>query len=107
MTKIVNLTPHAVNFCVDGNVLTIPASGQLARVSVQTVPTGEVINGIPVMSSVYGNVEGLPAPQDGVVFLVSTLVAGRVTDRNDVFVPNDFVRDDQGRITGCRSLGRI
>lgn len=107
MTKIVNLTPHAITFCCDGENVTIPASGIIARVSVQTVPTGEIINGIQVMSSVYGDVEGLPASQDGVVFIVSTLVASRVTDRDDVFVPNDFIRDDQGRIVGCRSLGRI
>ena len=62
MMNIINLTPHAITICgADGSIiLTIPASGNLARVSAHTVQTGE-IDGIPVTSTVYGEVEGLPA----------------------------------------------
>lgn len=28
-------------------------------------------------------------------------------DRNDVFIPNESVRDEEGRIIGCKSLGRV
>ena len=106
--KMINLTPHEINF-VDGNgtlLLTVEPSGQLARVSVRTGTVGE-IGGIPVTQSVFGEVEGLPAPEDGTIYIVSALVAGRVPDRRDVFIPNESVRDDKGRIVGCKSLGRV
>lgn len=104
--NIVNLTPHAVNFISDdGNIIkTIEPSGAVARVSAKTETIGE-IDGLPVTTSVYGEVTGLPEPEEGKVYVVSSLVAGRTTNRNDVFVPNEPVRDEKGRIVGCRSLG--
>lgn len=57
--------------------------------------------------TVFGEVEGLPETQEGTIYVVSSLVAQRVPNRTDVFIPNESVRDDQGRIIGCKSLGRI
>lgn len=103
----VNLTPHEITFIfADGNELVIPPSGNLARVSVKTEKVDEV-EGIPVTTSVFGEVEGLPEPKEGTAYLVSSLVAQRVQGRDDVFIPSDSVRDSEGRIIGCRSLGRI
>lgn len=106
--KLINLTPHAINF-VDGDgnaVLTVAPSGDLARVSSQTVTIGDC-DGIPITTTWFGAVVGLPDRQDGTGFIVSSLVAQRVPDRDDVFIPSDSVRDDAGRIIGCRSLGRV
>lgn len=106
--KLVNLTPHAVNVVAEHcDAVTIPPSGILARVSAKTVTTGEVINGIPVTMTEYGEVEGLPAQEEGTAYIVSQLVAARVPNRRDVFIPNEAVRDEAGRIIGCKSLGRI
>ena len=103
----VNLTPHEITFIfADGNELVIPPSGNIARVSVKTEKVDEV-DGIPVTTSVFGEVEGLPEPKEGTAYLVSSLVAQRVQGRDDVFIPSDSVRDSEGRIFGCRSLGRI
>ena len=105
--NFINLTPHAIKFFKpDGSTVEIPASGQLARLTTQTIQTDN-IDGIPVTETVYGEVEGLPAPTEGNVYIVSSLVAQRVPDRTDVFIPAESVRDDQGRIVGCKSLGRI
>lgn len=106
--KIVNLTPHQINFVDDNGVaiLTVEPSGTLARVTTATVITGE-INGIPTTETRFGEVEGLPEKEEGVIFLVSSLVAQRCQDRDDVFIPNESVRDDKGRIIGCKSLGRV
>ena len=105
MTK---MTPHAVSFVVsDDNKIVIPPSGDIARVSAKTVNTGKLINGIPVTRTVYGDVENLPDPQDDTIYIVSSLVAARVPNRDDVFIPNESVRDAEGRIIGCRSLGRV
>lgn len=128
---IINLTPDAINFVgplfnEDGSIYcyetyeTIEPSGQVARVTTKTVPVIETelylggtfskhpmtIEGIPVTMTEFGEVEGLPDPKPGVVYIVSSLVAQRVPDRWDVFIPNESVRDSQGRI-GYKSLGRI
>ena len=106
-TKILNLTPHAINFCSsDGTVILTVESSGLARVACKTVTKGE-INGIPVTENEYSEIEDLPAPQKDTIYLVSALVAGRCKDRKDVFIPNELVRDEKGNIVGCRSLGRI
>lgn len=85
-------------------------NGMLARVASHTVKVGEIVcDGkiIPVTGTSYGEVEGLPAPSEGTIYIVSSLVASRCKDRTDVFIPNESVRDDKGRIVGCRSLGRV
>lgn len=105
--KIVNLTPHAITFMrANEENLVIEPSGKVARVSFETRQI-EAIDGIPVMQNIYGGIVELPEPQEGTIYLVSSLVAARCSERNDVFIPNDSVRDDQGRIIGCRSLARV
>ena len=106
--RIINLTPHEISFVGENGEITlvIEPSGSVARVSVTTETIGECC-GIPVTKTAYGIVEGLPEPQDDTVYLVSSLVATRVPDRGDVFIPNESVRDETGKIIGCRSLGHI
>lgn len=108
--EVVNLTPHALTLVGadgDGENVVYEPSGTLARVSVKTETIGE-LNGFPVTRSVFGEVEGLPEPKEGTIYIVSSLVAGRVpAERKDVFIPNESVRDDKGRIIGCRSFGRV
>lgn len=106
--NLINLTPHTINFLDrEGNdVCALGPSGDVARLSTATETIGDV-NGIPVTRTVFGPVTGLPDPQDGVGYIVSSLVASRVPDRADVFIPADSVRDSQGRIVGCRALGRV
>lgn len=108
-TTIINLTPHAVNI-VDSNdaiTTTIPASGNVARCSQTISIVGSVTLGsvaIPISSSSYGEVVDLPAPQDGVYYVVSRLVMSACPARQDLLVPNDLVRNDAGQVIGCRSL---
>lgn len=106
--KIVNLTPHDINIIGEiGEVVqTFPASGELARCSVSREQV-DVINGIPVNRTVFGAVTGLPEQQEGVVYVVSALVAQAVDGRDDVVIPDDAVRDEQGRIVGCRAFARV
>lgn len=106
--RIINLTPHSITFVDDaGNtVLTVEPSGQIARCSVTREKIRD-INGIPVNKSRFGKVENLPEPQEGTIFIVSALTAQAVPERQDVFIVDDAVRDDQGRIIGCRALAHI
>ena len=111
--RIVNLTPHALNLMPegpDGPTVTIPPSGQVARCAVDRVQVDTVaVDGIavPVNQTRFGEVSDLPDPQPDSIFVVSALVAQAVPDRQDVFITDDAVRDEQGRIIGCRALAHI
>jgi hypothetical protein len=102
---IVNLTPHAINLVGD-NPQNFPPSGTVARCAVTRQQVGTV-DGVPVNRTVYGDVTGLPAPQPGTYYIVSALVAQAVPDRTDVLITDDAVRDDAGRIIGCRALATL
>lgn len=126
--EVYNLTPHAITMMkdIDGKmeeVVQHPASMTLARCKTETVQIGEA-NGIPITATKFGDVfvsrsevneDGtksqieVPFPEErsGRVYLVSSLVAEALGNRNDVFIPNESVRDEQGRIIGCQSYGRI
>ena len=106
--RIINLTPHSITFVDDvGNtVLTVEPSGQVARCSVAREKIG-MIGGIPVNKSRFGEVENLPEPEEGTIYIVSALTAQAVPERDDVFITDDAVRDEQGRVIGCRALAHI
>jgi len=109
--KIVNLTPHPLNLMPEGPegpVVTIPPSGQVARCAVDRVQVDTVtVDGIsiPVNQTRFGKVENLPEPQEGTIFIVSALTAQAVPEREDVFITDDAVRDEQGRIIVCQGAG--
>jgi len=112
MAKIINLTPHEVNIAIDGNAIfmVIPPSGTVARAATRREQVGVIdIDGIeiPVNRVCYGQVENLPDPADGVFYIVSAIVAQAAPGRQDLLVPDDTIRDSQGRITGARALARI
>ena len=70
--KIINLTAHSINVILGEQNIAYPSEG-LARVKTEEKET-EKINGIPVVKTVYTDVEGLPEPEENTVYLVSTLV---------------------------------
>ena len=105
-TQIINLTPHAITLVCGKLPMTIPSSGVVARVSSHTEVIGN-IGDIPITRTAYSAVEGLPEPEEDTIYIVSALVAQRVPERGDVFIPNESVRDENGRIIGCKSLARI
>lgn len=113
--EIVNLTPHTLSFMVktsDGSELTlvIPPSGTIARCAVVREQVGTVIVdgvSIPINHTRFGVVEGLPDPEPDTVYVVSALVAQAVSERKDVYIVDDAVRDEQGRIVGARALAHI
>ena len=111
--KIMNLTPHALSIISGENNMEryiVEPSGIVARVAAKTENAGSITTDgftIPLTTTVFGQVENLPEPEEGVVYVVSSLVAGRVPDRKDVLIPNESIRDNKGRIIGCKSLGHI
>jgi hypothetical protein len=85
----------------------IPASGILPRVKMTNEPAGE-IDGIPIESVIYGEIEGLPDYQEGVHYIVSSLVAAAAAKigRKDCLAPGALVRDknNPSLILGCLFL---
>jgi len=64
------------------------------------------------VSQTYGEIEGLPDPQPGVVYIVSMVVrqAAQAQGRTDVVSPDTSpqgaIRDEQGRIIAVRGFVR-
>ena len=111
--QIVNLTPHTISLMPagpTGPVVTIPPSGRVARCATSRVQVDTVtVDGIsvPVNQTRFGEVDNLPEPQPDTIYIVSALTAQAVPERSDVFVVDDAVRDDQGRIIGARALAHV
>jgi len=113
MLKVINLTPHDVVIVDDSGkeIKRYLASGQVARVNTQAEPIGE-IDGIQVVRTKYGDVDGLPDKQPDTVYLVSLVVAQALRgSRTDVYVPDtgpgSVVRDDKGQIIGVKRLMQL
>lgn len=107
MQKILkNYTPHAINIVrADGSiVMTIPSEGVSIRLKTETAQVGEV-NGIPLTKTIFGEPEGLPEEREDTILVVSQLVKNALPDRKDLVVPAEQVRDAEGRVIGCLSLG--
>lgn len=102
--QFINLTPHTINEVTSG--LTIPASGRVARVKSRTIKVAEHANA-PIYSSEFGDIEGLPEPQDGVIYIVSSLALNSIPpSRTDVVAPGNLQRDENGNPMGCVGFRR-
>lgn len=117
MTKVINMTPHAVRVFLDADgvkVHTYMPSGKSIRLESETYKVGE-IDGVPLTRTRYGNPiivsdglsEELYFETPGVYYIVSAMVAQALPHRKDFLVPAEQVRDSEGKIIGCRSLGTI
>ncbi len=109
---VVNLTAHPVTvFGANGDILARWPPGQDVARRVEVLSDPAYLDSdqgpVPTVNLSYApRVEGLPEPQAGVVYIVSRVTAAAV-ERDDLFFPADEVRDEQGRIAGCRVLGRF
>lgn len=123
--QIINCTPHAINILhgeaeldprtrswkIIGepfSIQTITPSGICPRCK-QTEVEKSLVNGIPVISVEYGEIENLPEPKEDTYLIVSALVAsaGKQRGRNDLLIPARLVRDENGRIIGCLALAGV
>jgi len=110
MSTLVNLTPHEVVLVRGETHLVVPPSGTIARAATtrQQVDVLDVDGTtIPVNRVAFGQVENLPDPAEGVWYIVSSIVAQALPERQDLLVPDDTVRDESGRIVGARALAHV
>lgn len=109
--KFINLTPHTVRIRdFSDEIIELPSSGH-AHVDTTEDDLG-FIGGFEIISAPrYGEVIGLPAPSEGVAYIVSGVVAGHadVKARADVFRPatgpnHGVIRDGDKRIQAVTKL---
>ena len=109
--KLFNLTPHKiVVYAANATKPTviIEATGVVARVSSMMTEVDHSIGTllrIPVSRAEFGDVVGLPAPTEGIVYVVSGMVLDAVgraqPDRTDLLAPGELLRSPDGQILGC------
>lgn len=107
ISKIINLTPHELILFNDNGIEIdiIPSSG-VVRVKEEKIKTGE-INGVPVYKINYTKSDGLPDPSTNIFYFVSIIVAQANRNRKDLLLSSDLVRDEKGRILGCKSFAQL
>lgn len=108
--QIVNRTPHPITILRPSGDLTIPAADRqnIARVRQDSRPMQHEPDDVPLLTGGWGSIVGLAPPRPGILQVVSVQVVlaaiteGRTID--DLVTPGDQVRDNSGRIIGCRGL---
>lgn len=107
-----NLTPHPLNVKImGGEYVTIPPSGDVARVIYDRFPPEQVrIDGHEISVSVAGaprEIIGLPDPEPGVVLIVAKAVSDAAPAyRGDLMSPGKLIRNEDGTVIGCDGLTR-
>jgi hypothetical protein len=108
--RFVNLTPHKVNVVTpDGKEYEFASEG-VARIDETGYQVVRKHAGIEIRVTQYGGVVGLPEPQAGVLYIVSSMVRDRLPDRLDLVSPdsgNTCLREN-GNIKATRGfLGHV
>ncbi len=120
MATIHNMTPHVVTLIVEGVKVDFPSEGVI-RASQKDVKVDEIVTDldlgnssagftIPVFSSSFGAPEGVPENLDG-IYIVSSLAfqslkaAGMPMEH--FVIPSGTIRDESGKIIGCKGFARI
>lgn len=111
--QLINLTPHKITIIGSDSktMCEIMPSGTIAR-AVSIVVDDGTVDGVPIVRTTFGQVEGLPEPDPAneIMYIVSSLTvlaarrSGRTTD--DLLIPGRMVRDKEGVILGCQALSR-
>ena len=102
MSKIINLTPHAINLYKNGEFIeTLPSCG-IVRVKFENKVV-DTVNGYEVKQLKLIEMCDLPPQISNTYYIVSRIVA-EVAKRSDLLVPCDTIRDSEGCIIGCSSF---
>ena len=124
--EIRNCTSHDINvkltdandiaFNDDCEWMVFKPSGVVARCDTEFVVVGSVTVDnnhmeshvtIPIRERRFGEPYNLPDPQDGVLFIVSRIVAEACAGvREDLLIVDDVIRNEQGNPIGCKALAR-
>lgn len=105
MTTIINLTDKTVKIMRnDGTGAILPPCGVVAYIpaSYKRLTTKD---GIEYLTAGYGTVQGIPAPDEGIVYFVEYEVWERVMlKRSDVVTYGEKIFDKHGNYLYCRGV---
>jgi hypothetical protein len=124
MITIINLTPHEIVILKKSYILsdgmrvarwlpaiTFPPSADVINCIGQTEQEAFIDAGydykIPLTYTTYTPPKSVPPIKPDTIYIVSELVARLYPDRPDFRIVNGVIRNDYGKVIGCRSLGRI
>jgi len=66
----------------------------------------ETVDGIDICETKKSVVSFLPAPNEGVYYIVSKIVA-EVARRTDLIVPDKILKNGDGVVLGCRCFSKV
>lgn len=112
--RLVNLMRYDLNvFDTNGLHTTLPPSGEVIGVrenTIMTVTDFVNVGHIPV-ATIESELDRIPDAVDGIAYVVPMRVLlamhERGYDTTDIYAPNMLVKDDAGRIIGCRRLMQV
>lgn len=114
--KLINVTGRNLDiYDKDGKeIVTTILSEGAATVQVSRTECGKV-GDFALHRTEYGEIEGLPEPEDGIVYIVNFFVLNALRyhgiQRNDCVSPDtafqSAVRDEQGHVIGIRGFQMI
>lgn len=110
--KLINLLPHAVTIrTVRSGDIILPGrspgdcpylDARGTRTLLPDIESGRDL--FPLAREPIYAVMGLPGPRDGVLYVVSTLIAEACPHRDDLVSPGPAFRDDEGNVEAHQGL---
>lgn len=107
--KLINLTPHDINVVQGEKKITIPKEGIVVRVE-ELRKEKPSLDGYKIEEVSYGDVLNMPAPQKGVLYIVSNLTATALQSKGrtrDILIPGELLRDEKGQIVGTTGFYQL
>ena len=121
MATIHNMTPHTITLVVDGIRVDFPSEG-IIRAKQADTKVDEIVTDldlgnssagftIPVFFSTFFEPEGVPELKDDTIYIVSSLAFQSLKahgyNMKYFVIPSGTIRDESGKIIGCKGFARI
>jgi hypothetical protein len=100
--QLINLTPHSIRLS-NGEV--IEPTGYVSRVNT-TQSQVDDIRGVPILESSMSRTVNIPEEEEGVSYIVPSVVRQMAPRRRDLLSPTKLIRDSNGNVIGCGALER-
>jgi hypothetical protein len=108
--ELINLTPHDIVLIVGDDRVVIPRSGNILRLP-ESISESETVNydgrEILLVTKTLQIADARALPVVTNRYYIVSLPIAQAIARSDFLVPDDPIRDSEGRVVGCKRLARI
>ena len=104
MKNVINKTAHPVIVLLDNGEKNLYKSMGSLRLSTSTKIDGSLDDGTPITTTKFGQLTEIPLVIENTIYIVSSIVCNAHKTRDDFYIPDQIVRNETGKILGCRSL---